>query len=336
MRIVVIGATGNLGTALLTRLAGEGHEVVGVARRVPDTRAAPYGSASWRSVDIAATDAPARLAPVFEGADAVVHLAWALQPNHNEHTLRRVNVTGTAAVLSAVAAAGVPHLVVASSVGAYSIGPKNARVDESWPTGGIATSHYSRHKAMNERALDRFEAAHPGVTVARIRPGLVFQENAATEIAGLFLGRHIPTRWLGSVRIPVVPLSTRIVSQAVHARDVAEAFTLALEQRASGAFNIAAEPVLGPVEVAAAVGGRPVPFRFDVLRSVVWLSWKLRLQATDPGWLDIAAGVPIMSTERARRELGWAPTVSATDALAEIVRGLARRSRVPESDPLHG
>ena len=37
------------------------------------------------------------------------------------------------------------------------LGPKDRRVDESWPTTGIPTSFYSRHKAEVERLLDRFE-----------------------------------------------------------------------------------------------------------------------------------------------------------------------------------
>jgi nucleoside-diphosphate-sugar epimerase len=48
--------------------------------------------------------------------------------------VRRVNVDGSARVFRAVADAGVRSLVYASSVGAYSRGPKDRLVDESWPT----------------------------------------------------------------------------------------------------------------------------------------------------------------------------------------------------------
>ena len=57
----------------------------------------------------------------------------------------------------------MPALVYASSVGAYSPGPKDRAVDESWPTGGIQTSFYSRHKAEVERLLDVFETEHADV-----------------------------------------------------------------------------------------------------------------------------------------------------------------------------
>lgn len=324
MRIVIVGASGNLGTALLRRALREPEvQLVGVSRRRPADEA-PYSAAEWHPLDIAAAGAPARLRAVFDGADAVVHLGWKLQPNHDEAELACTNVHGTRVVLEAAAAAGVPHVLVASSVGAYSFGPKHSRVSESWPTGGIQTSHYGRHKAINERQMDAFELSHPSIVLTRMRPGLVFQPDAAREIAHLFAGRHIPVPLLALVkRLPVLPLPTSLISQAVHADDVADAFWRAISQRAGGAFNIAAEPVLGPESVAEALGiPRTVPLRRQVLRAIVDVSWRLRLQASDPGWIDIATSVPVMSTARARAVLGWEPTVSSTAALRSLVDAL--------------
>lgn len=127
MRIVVVGGTGNVGTAVLRRLAearaaggrDDGVEIVGVARRLPDVHVEPYRSAVWHAVDVGASDAVGQLTAIFTGADAVIHLAWALQPTHDIPLQHRTNVTGTANVLSAVARAGVPQVVVASSVGTY-------------------------------------------------------------------------------------------------------------------------------------------------------------------------------------------------------------------------
>lgn len=344
MRIVIVGATGNVGTAVLHRLHEAGRteteeslELIGIARRIPDASAEPYAGVQWHSIDIANSASSEALQHAFTGADAVIHLAWALQPNHDESAMARTNVGGTARVLAAVAAAGVPHVAVASSVGAYSLGPKHRRVDESWPTGGIHTSHYSRFKAANERELDRFETANPAVIVSRLRPGLIFQRNAGLEVAGLFLGRRFPTGWLKKFQPPVLPLPSQLISQAVHARDVADAFWRVVDRRAAGAFNIAAEPVLDPAVLAAVLGAKhSVPVRFAVVRALVDATWRLRLQATDPGWLDIAVTVPVMSTERARRVLGWLPTVSSTDALAEIIEGVADRTRIEASGPLGG
>src|SRR5204862_2475306 len=108
---------------------------------------------------------------LFEGADAVVHLAWLIQPARDRELTRRVNVDGSVRVFHAAADAGVPALVHASSVGIYAPAPKDRAVDESWPATGVSTSFYARDKAACEQALDALEAERPGLRIARLRPG---------------------------------------------------------------------------------------------------------------------------------------------------------------------
>lgn len=335
MRIVIVGGTGNIGSAVLRRLDASAHDLVGIARRLPDTDARPYAGVEWHRVDVARPDAATHLARIFAGADAVLHLAWLLQPNRREAVMRATNIDGTRHMLAAAAEAGVPHVVALSSVGAYSPGPKRTTVAEDWPTGGIHTSHYSRHKAATERLFDAFEARHPQVALTRVRPGFVFQRDAATELARLFVGPNRPSRWIGRVRPPLLPMPRRVIAQAVHADDLADAIVRMIEQRATGAFNIAGEPVLDPDQLRRVVGARStVPVPFEVARSAMWLSWALGLDVADPGWLDIAVNVPLMSTARARDELGWAPRHRTTDALREVLDGFADGAHVPASPPL--
>ena len=71
--------------------------------------------------------------------------------------------------------------------------PRIGRVDESWPTDGIVSSFYSRHKAAVEALLDGFEPRHPQVRVVRIRPALIFKGEAASEIRRLFVGPFLPS-----------------------------------------------------------------------------------------------------------------------------------------------
>ena len=338
MRVVVVGATGNLGTALLTRLQAEPEvtSLAGVARRGPRMATPPYGEMTWYSVDVGSDDAPVALEQAFAGADAVVHLGWALQPSHRKAVMYRTNVLGTSHEREAAARAGVPHVLVASSVGAYSRGPKSRRVDEGWRTKGVRRSSYSKHKSINERVMDDFAERHPEVTLTRMRPGLVFQAAAASEIVGLFAGRWVPTRWLQRVRPPFLPLAPRFVSQVVHAKDVADAFWRAIDRRAGGAFNLAAEPVVDPALIAAAFGSRVLPVPYRLLRAVVQLTWLARLQPTEPGWLDIAAKIPVMSTEKARTVLGWVPRHGADETLREFARALAHRTKHEGSHPLSG
>jgi UDP-glucose 4-epimerase len=319
MRVVVTGASGNVGTSVLAALGADPavREIVGVARRVPELTMA---RTRWVRADVARDD----LVAVFRGADAVIHLAWLIQPSRDRATTRAVNVEGSRRVFAAVAAAGVPALVYASSVGAYSPGPKDRRVDESWPTNGIATSFYSRDKAQVEAILDEFERTNPGIRVVRLRPGLIFKAAAASEIRRLFAGPFLPTPLLRRGLIGVVPAVDRLAFQGVHSLDVGEAYRLAVVRDVRGAFNVAAEPVLDARELGRLLGARPVRVPRRALRVAVDVTWRLRVQPTPPGWLDLALGVPLMSVERARDELGWHATRSAGDALLELLDAMRR------------
>jgi UDP-glucose 4-epimerase len=330
LRVVVLGATGNVGTSVLRALGEEPAvgSILGVSRRVPSV-AMP--KVEWASADIAADD----LAPLVGGADVVVHLAWLIQPSRDRAALDRVNVSGSKRVFEAAAEAGVRALVYASSVGAYSKGPKDHAVDESWPTDGIPTSVYSAHKAAVERALDDFEAKNPSMRVVRLRPALIFKGEAATEIRRLFAGPFLPNALLDRRLIPAVPDIDDLRFQAVHGDDVGEAYRLAIVKDVRGAFNLAADPVIDSARLASLFGARPVPLPPGALRAAASVSWRARLQPTSPGWLDLAFGVPIMDTRRARTELGWEPSRTSLDALEELVEGMrsGRGFPTPPLDP---
>ncbi|CAN5244037.1 NAD-dependent epimerase/dehydratase family protein [soil metagenome] len=319
MRIAVTGATGNAGTSVLAALSGDEtvEEIVGIARRRPGVC---FPRNRWVCADVARDD----LTEAFGGVDAVVHLAWLIQPSRDRRETRLVNVEGSRRVFEAAAAAGVSALVHASSVGAYSPGPKDRAVDESWPTGGIPTSFYSRDKSDVEAILDTFERAHQDIRVVRLRPGLIFKGDAASGIRRLFAGPFLPTPLLRRALIPIVPAMERLRFQGVHSLDIGEAYRLALMSDARGAFNVAADPVLDPQELGRLLGARPVPVAPRVLRAAVDLSWRLRLQPTPAGWLDLALGVPLMDTTRAREQLGWVPKHTAGAALLELIDAMRR------------
>jgi nucleoside-diphosphate-sugar epimerase len=319
MRVVVTGATGNVGTAVLRALRDEAavDEIVGLARRLPAVDPPP--KTTWARADVSRED----LEPLLRGADCVVHLAWLIQPSRDESVTYATNVKGSARVFEAAARAGVSALVYASSIGAYAPGPKDRGVDESWPVTGIASSFYSRHKAAVEREISSFEAAHPEVRVVRLRPGLIFQRAAATGIRRLFAGPFLPSPLVRRELVPVVPRHPRLRAQAVHADDVADAYRRAIVTAAArGAFNIAAEPPLDGDVVARLLGAKAVDVPARVLRAGAALSWRLRVQPSEPGWVDMGLGVPLMDCSRAREQLGWTPARSAEDAFLELFAGL--------------
>jgi ferritin-like metal-binding protein YciE len=177
--------------------------------------------------------------------------------------------------------------------------------------------------------LDLFEAENPEIGVVRLRPALIFKGDAATEIRRLFAGPFLPSFLIRSSLVPALPRIHRLRFQAVHSADVGQAYLRAVVGDATGAFNVAAEPALGPEELAEVFDARTFPLPAVVARTLTDLSWRLRLQPTPPGWLDMALNVPLMSSERAREELGWKPRFSAVEALEELLEGIRHGQGYP-------
>jgi UDP-glucose 4-epimerase len=319
MRVVVVGATGNVGTSVLEALGRDDgvDSIVGLARRLAT---AAYAKTEFAAADITRDDLVAH----FRRADCVIHLAWLIQPSRDQRLLWQTNVEGSSRVLAAVAEAGVPALVVASSIGVYSAGPKE-RVDENWPREGIQASWYSRQKAEVERRLDRFESEH-STRIVRLRPALIMKRASAESIRRLFTGPFLPSPLVKPGRLPVFPHIPGAVVQLVHSLDVGEAYRLAATRDVRGAFNVAAEPELDGRTVAAAIGARTLTIPARVARTLAASTWHARLQPTSPDWLDLALGVPLLDSTRARDELGWTPTRDGLATIRELLCGLADRA----------
>jgi nucleoside-diphosphate-sugar epimerase len=320
VRVVIVGATGNAGTALVAALEDEPvvDEVVGIARRAP--RRSPGDERHHKTRFVAADMTGDDLVPHFRGADAVVHLAWFFQPTHRPDVTWRTNVGGSERLFGAVADAGVRHLVYASSVGAYSPGPGRI-VDEGWPTHSLPVAAYGREKAYVERLLDRFESEHPEVRVVRMRPAFLFTPAAASEQRRIFAGPFVPN--VVAARVPVLPYPAGLRMQALTTEAAAHAYRLAILGDERGAFNLAAEPVVTGQNLAQALGARLVTVPPALVRAALASAWHLRLAPAEPGLFDLVASLPQMDASRARRDLGWEPTSSSLDAILSFVRGMA-------------
>ena len=321
MRTVIIGASGNVGTALLRNLSNRADPgiVVGICRRPPPAHP-PYDIASWHAIDIAEADAAQQLEAVLRPDDAVINLAWGFQPTRNVRQLERVGVGGLHAVADAVVRVGARQLLHMSSVGTYRRAP-GQRVSENWPTDGVPTSAYSRHKAAAERLLDGMQDQANGPVVTRFRPGIIVQRDAGSALLRYGVPGYVPAPLIRL--LPVLPLDRRLTIPLVHADDVATAVLSAIEREAGGAFNLAAEPAISREDIAEALHARPVHVPEPLIRGVVAATFAARMQRIDAGWIDLAFAAPLLDTTRARTQLGWEPQVDARAALAEAIDGIA-------------
>jgi UDP-glucose 4-epimerase len=332
MRVVVVGASGNIGSAVLRELTSGGdHVVVGVARRKPDVpEESAFAAVHWQAADVARDN----LDDIFAGADVVVHLGWMFQPTRRPAVTWSTNAVGSHRVLDAIGRQGVGALVCASSVAAYSPVDHDRPLDETWKTDGASEAAYAREKAYVERLLDAFEASHPEVRVVRMRPAFVFQRSAASEQRRIFGGSLARPAFLDPRHIPVLPVPHGLRLQTVHAGDVARAFSTAVERPVTGAFNIAADGVLRREELGELLGARTFEVPVAAVRTVLATAWKTRLAPVPPELFDALVHLPVMAIDRARKELSWTPSHSAADALGAFFSGAHQRagSTMP---PLH-
>ncbi len=175
MNIVLIGATGYVGRALLEEALARGHRVTAVAR---DPSALPaQAGLSLRPADIDGGD-PAALASVLRGHDAV--LASFNAGGWNNPRLREQTVAGYAQILAAAKQAGVPRLLVVGGAGSLEIAPGQQLLDQpEFPAeyrDGAQAMREVLDALRQERALDwsfLSPAAHlvPGERSGRYRLG---------------------------------------------------------------------------------------------------------------------------------------------------------------------
>lgn len=315
-RIVVTGATGNVGSSVVEALSA--HEsvgsVLGLSRR----------ATTWTvpKVEFAVADVSKdNLHRHFQGADAVIHLAWLFQPTHHPEVTWENNVTGSIRVFQAVAETEVPALIHASSVGAYSPGSRQPAVSEQWPTHGWPDAAYPREKAYLERCLDAFQDRHHTRTV-RMRPGFTFQKKSASAQRRLFAGPLLPGSLVKRPWIPVLPRLPELTMQVIHSADVASAYVAAALGPHAGAFNLAADPPVDMETVAELLGARLIDVPERMIRTGIRAAWYAHAIPATPGLFDTVMRIPKMDCTRARLELGWLPTYTPTEVLQEFFDGL--------------
>jgi len=303
--VAVTGAAGFLGRSLTPALRDDPRVVRVIA--IDRAKGATEG-VDWASADVRDPG----LKGVLGGADVVVHLAFVVLGDLREAD--DINVRGSANVFSATAAAGARRIVHASSVAAYGYGIEGRLLTEDDPIRPIEAFTYSRTKGAAERALDETLARHPDLQGIRLRPSIILGPRNHDLLETLMSRRAVirPGRASGAI-------------QYIHIDDVVEAFRLAALGDATGAFNVAGAGTVSYEDLAEITGKRLVTVPHGVARSFAGASARLRPKlGLDAGWVMISKRPPLVSSDRAERELGWRATRSSRQAIEEFLRGSAR------------
>ena len=338
MTVAVTGASGNLGTALLRRLTAPGAgvaEVRGLARRQPPD-VAPYSGVRWHLADLGDPDSEAALAEFLDGVDAVVHLAWALQPGRQPDQLRRVNVEGTRRVVRAAGAAGVRHVVHMSSIGAYAAGAVG-------PAGRPRTGRPPASRARSTAGTSprpsgwcaRSPADHPDMTLTVVRPTLVLQPDAGSEIGRYFLGPLLfgarPAAARRGGPAAAAAAARRARSRSCTPTTSPTPLVRILDRRAPGPFNLAAEPLMDADALARALGHAAGPgARRSAARPALQAAFTAHLVPDRAGLARHRhPGAGAGHHPRPDRLLDWAPVHRGDEVLREFVAALGRGEGAP-------
>lgn len=305
-RVALVGGAGLVGRALARALvkggAFEPHVIDRQACELPGVRS--------HRADLLDAD----LAPLFDGAAAVVHLAAQVDPPHPRarERMRRLHEEGTRRAVEAASRAGVSRFVLCSSAVVYGARPDNpVPLCEDHPARPNPDFPYAVDKARQEQIALEHGAA---LEVAIARPAIIYGREARSYLTEIL--RYSPGV------LPAVD-GRRPPLQFVHVGDVARALAALAASRATGPFNVCPRDWLSFDEVARLARARvvPVPRRLvapllDVAARVV------PARARVPSYvLDHLAYPFVLSGARLEREVGFVPERTSADAVVEMLRG---------------
>jgi nucleoside-diphosphate-sugar epimerase len=313
-RVVIIGATGHIGTFLAPRLVRAGHDVVAVSRGLRE----PYlPDETWNDVRRVVLDRD-ELADAFPAAiaglkaDVVVDLTCFTRP--------------AAAQLADGLRGRVGLLLHCGTIWVY--GPSSVvpttEADERVPFGD-----YGTRKAEIEDLLLAESARPGGLRAVVLRPGHITGPGWPMINA---VGNLDPRVWhrLATGQPVDMPNFGLETVHHVHADDVAQAFQLALgkpDVAAGNAYNVVSERAMTLRGIATAVAGwfgREADLRFMPFE---------RFRAGTDGDLADASWEHIvrshsMSIDKARQQLGYAPRYTSLQAIAHGLAWLAEHGQV--------
>jgi UDP-glucose 4-epimerase len=254
-----------------------------------------------------------------EPPDALVHLAFVLNPIHDEHAMDDIDVGGTQNVLEAAEELGVGQVLVTSSTTAYGAFSDNpVPIHEHQPVRGVPDFEYARDKAECDRLCQLWALRNPERVMTIVRPCIVMGPNVDNYIVRLWTNQPFQA----DLGLPAIPF------QFVHEDDVVEAIVRLLDGRHGGAFNVTGDGTVPGDELAELIGmpRRRIPLK--LYWQLAGLMWRLRRSETPPGNIHFAIHPWVASNEKLKETLGWQPQHTSLEAFEAAMRA---RGKLPAS-----
>jgi UDP-glucose 4-epimerase len=312
MKYVITGGSGYIGTRLTEFLIGrEDTELVVIADVKPPRY--PRANVEFHRTDVRDRDGIRALLDRVK-PDALVHLAFVLNPIRDEATMYDIDVNGTLYVLDAASAAGTPHVLVTSSTTAYGAWPDNQEpMTEEHMLRGQPDFAYARHKTEADRLCGLWAAEHPDRTMTIVRPCIVFGPSVDNYISRFYENAPFGLRFRGEPDRNV---------QYIHEDDLAEAISGLLTGRHAGAFNATGDGVLTWQECAELAGLKVRTMPYSLAYRLNSIQWRLRVPGVEspPGNLGFIRYGWVCSNEKLKQTLGWKPKHDSRETFLQTMR----------------
>jgi len=310
MRYLITGGSGYIGTRLVELLARrEDTEKIVIADVVPP-RGGYRPKTEFEKVDV--RDRPGVHAALQRAnPDVLVHLAFILNPVHDEGVMYDVDVNGTHNVLEAAAEVGIRQVLVTTSGVAYGAFPDNPEpITEDWPVHGVARFSYARDKTESDRIVQLWALQHPDVVTTIVRPCIVYGPNVDNYLVRL---------WSDAPAIADVG-NLDSHTQFVHEDDVVEAISRLLLGKHAGQFNLAADGLMTRRECAELLDTRVIRMPVWLYRRLAKLAWRLRQSEAPGGGIDFELYPWILSNEKVKKTLDWTPRYTSRETFLIAMR----------------
>ena len=303
--MLITGITGFAGSHLAEHLVSRGDEVHGLAHEPPPfaNLAAVLDRVRIHEGDITRLeDVEGALAG--SQADAVVHLAGMAVPtlaSKDPVAAVRINVLGTAAVLSALDRRPKTRLVLASSADVYGA-PDRVPVNEDAPV--RPTNVYAATKVAAE-ALARELAARRSAPIVILRPANQNGPRQHPGLAASAFAKQIADAEAGRAEPVVRHGRLDAERDFLDVRDMARAYAAALELDESGTFNVGtgrAVPIAEVLDTLIALARIPIRAELD----------PARVRGGDPTRIAL-------DVTRFRQKTGWSPRIALADSLRDTL-----------------
>lgn len=308
-RLAVTGSSGYLGSHLIRHIreTSPAVQILGLDV-VPSSKSNPH---EFAQADIRSPQVKSILESFRP--DTVVHLAFIVNPLHDETLMRDINLNGSRNVFNSVDQIGVKRLLTASSATAFGAWPDNPLpIDDLAPLRVRTEFSYSSDKSELEGMLRDFESQHPQIAVSWIRPCIVYGPDVDNYLSRMLLQHPMV----------VLPDGCDLPQQFVHEDDVAAATWWILTHNGRGPFNVAPPDWIHLSDVARETGRRMIRIPFRLMRFASRVCWGLRLPFLKypPGVNYFIRYSWVVAPRRLCEELGFQFQFNSLETLRAVLR----------------